>query len=243
MNDKPLIGITMRHDVERGRFYLAPEYSEAIAAAGGIPVHLSLIPDEDYIASAAGRLDGVVLPGSASDVDPAYYNQNPRRWLGSVHPRRDTTDMLLLNHVEARGLPLLAICYGMQAWNVARGGTLLQDIVAELPSAIKHQQEGVREHRSHAVSVKANSRYAKIIGNLETIKVNSHHHQGVASVGRGLRVVAHAADGLVEAVEDESSSRWMIGVQWHPEVAWREDEPSQKLFQAFVTAAAQHKRG
>lgn len=241
---KPLIGITMRHDTERGRFYLATEYSEAIIAAGGVPVHITLSDDEDYLREIAMRLDGVLLPGSASDVDPNLYAQEPDVKLGMVHPRRDSTDLNLLEFVERRALPLLAICYGMQVWNVARKGTLVQDVASRWQGAIKHQQEGVREHRSHNVRLAEETRLHDVVkrslSNFSTknvLAVNSHHHQGVAKVGENLRAVAWAGDELVEAIEETRDGRWGIGVQWHPEVDWCNDKVSRELFAEFVNAA------
>ncbi len=234
----------MRHDTERGRFYLATEYSEAIIAAGGVPVHITLSDDEDYLREIAMRLDGVLLPGSASDVDPNLYGQEPSVKLGMVHPRRDSTDLKLLEYVERRALPLLAICYGMQVWNVARKGTLVQDIASVWRGAIKHQQEGVREHRSHNIRLAEETRLHDVVkrslttfGAKDVLAVNSHHHQGVAEVGENLRAVGWAGDELVEAIEETREGRWGIGVQWHPEVDWRNDEVSRELFAEFVRAA------
>ncbi len=125
----------MRHELETERFYLARFYSEAVAAAGGVPVHISLIPDAEVVGLIVKRLDGVLLPGSASDVDPRLYGREPHTKLGAVHPLKDETDLLVLKELEGRRLPLLAICFGMQVWNVFRGGSLIQDIVSEVPGA------------------------------------------------------------------------------------------------------------
>ncbi len=234
----------MRHDTERGRFYLAAEYSEAVIAAGGVPVHITLSDNEDYVREIAMRLDGVLLPGSASDVDPNLYGQEPDVKLGMVHPRRDRTDLKLLEFAERRALPLLAICYGMQVWNVARKGTLVQDTASRWQGAIKHAQEGVREHRSHHIRLAEGSRLYEIVerssanfSRQDNPAVNSHHHQGVQEVGENLRAVAWAGDELVEAIEETREGRWGIGVQWHPEVDWRNDEVSRELFAEFVNAA------
>lgn len=237
----PLIGITMRHELETERFYLARQYGEAVEAAGGAPVHLSLIPRAEYVRAVAERLDGVLLPGSASDVDPARYGREPHRRLGSVHPLRDETEALVLEAAEESRLPMLAVCYGMQAWNVARGGTLIQDISSELPEAIKHEQGAPRERASHRVKLQPESLLARLAGR-ESIFVNSHHHQALEQLGRGLRATAWSADGLVEAVEDTGGTRWAVGVQWHPELAWERDEFSRALFAAFVEAARSHAR-
>ncbi|MCA1564968.1 MAG: gamma-glutamyl-gamma-aminobutyrate hydrolase family protein [Acidobacteria bacterium] len=238
---RPLIGITMRHELETERFYLARTYSEAVEAAGGVPVHLSLIPKAEYVETILDKLDGVLLPGSASDVDPLRYGREPQRKLGEVHPLRDETDALVLLEVERRALPLLAICYGLQIWNVSRGGTLIQDIESQLPEAIGHEQGAPRGRRSHRVRLLAESGLSRLAGG-ESALVNSHHHQAIEIVGEGLRATAWTADGLIEAVEDQRTDRWAQGVQWHPEIEWEQDAFSENLFKAFVAAAQQFNR-
>ena len=233
---RPLVGITMRHELETERFYLARFYSEAVEAAGGAPVQIPLIPEPEYIEDVVGRLDAVLLPGSASDVDPALYGREPHARLGSVHPLKDSTDLHVLKAAEAGGLPLLAICFGMQVWNVYRGGTLIQDIESQTPSALKHEQGAPRDRHSHGVKIRPDSLVARLAGG-EALRVNSHHHQALETVGRGLQATAWSADGLVEAVEETLEGRWAIGVQWHPEIGWRDDEFSRALFKAFINAA------
>ncbi len=239
---RPFIGITMRHELETERFYLARHYGEAVAAAGGVPVHIPLIPDPELIRACVERLDGVLLPGSASDVDPLRYGEEPRAGLGTVHPLRDETDALLLEAAEGLRLPLLAVCYGMQAWNVARGGTLIQDIASELPGAIKHEQGAPRERPSHRLSLAEGSLCARLAGRSEVL-VNSHHHQSIAKVGRDLAVTARTSDGVIEAVEEKRAGRWAVGVQWHPEIGWERDDFAKGLFNSFVRAACEFGRG
>src|SRR5436853_7068223 len=118
MRKHPRIGITMRLEIETRRFYLGRDYSEAIEACGGVPVHLALIPKAEYIAEAMAGLDGILLPGSNTDVDPHYYGEEPHHKLGTVIPEKDETDRLVLAEAERLNMPLLAICYGMQALNV-----------------------------------------------------------------------------------------------------------------------------
>ena len=238
--EKPLIGITMRHELETERFYLARFYSEAIEAVGGIPVHLALIPRLSYIETVLDQLDGVLLPGSASDVDPLRYGHEPHQRLGDVHPLRDGTDWLVLQEVERRRMPLLAICYGMQMLNVTRGGTLVQDIASEVPAAIKHEQGGPRWRRSHTVRLLGESMMAKLAQG-ESALVNSHHHQAIASVGQHLRATGWTTDGLVEALEEVRTDRWALGVQWHPELNWEDDAFAHELFATFVEAARNYK--
>ncbi len=233
MAKRPRIGIPMRIEVSTDRFYLARDYSEAIEAAGGVPVHISLIPKADYVDSAVDGLDGVLLPGSDSDVDPLRYGQQPHQGLGFVHSIKDETDLLVIATAERRAIPLLAICFGMQVLNVSRGGTLIQDISSQVPNAIKHEQGGPRDRPSHKVELQSASRLGKL-GTTNELLVNSHHHQAVDAIGRDLVPVAWAADGLVEALEDPRDDRFVVAVQWHPEVGWEQDPFSQRLFKSFV---------
>ena len=233
---RPLIGITMRHELETERFYLARFYSEAVAAAGGVPVHISLIPDAEVVGDIVSRLDGVLLPGSASDVDPLRYGREPHTKLGAVHPLKDETDLLLLKELEGRRLPLLAICFGMQVWNVSRGGSLIQDIVSQVPSALKHEQGAPRERPSHSLSINPESLLGSLAGEVSA-SVNSHHHQAIEKLGEDLQASAWSADGLVEAVEDVREGRWALGVQWHPELGWDSDRLSRAIFNSFIEAA------
>lgn len=235
----PRIGITMRIELETDRFYLARYYSEAVEAAGGVPLHISLIPQADYIREAVSGLDGILLPGSDSDVDPLLYNRDPHRRLGSVHPMKDRTDLLVLEEVERLGMPLLAICFGMQVLNVSRGGTLIQDIESELPEAIKHQQGAPRDRRSHRVRFLPGSLLQELAGGPDAL-VNSHHHQAIETVGEHLVATAWTGDGLVEALEDPRPERFALAVQWHPEIAWEEDQFSRRLFSAFIEASHKH---
>src|SRR6478672_13623842 len=234
--NRPRIGITMRLELETDRFYLARYYSEAVEAAGGSPVHISLIPKNDYIASVMADLDGVLLPGSDSDIDPLRYGSEPHPNLGSVHPVKDETDLLVLEEIEKRRLPLFAICFGMQGLNVSRGGTLIQDIPSQLPKAIKHQQGAPRDRPSHEIKLDKASLLLSLAGT-ERVLVNSHHHQAVDKVGRNLTATAWASDGLVEAVEDSRPERFALGVQWHPELGWQKDPLSQALFDRFIAAS------
>jgi putative glutamine amidotransferase len=239
---QPRIGITMRIELPTDRFYLSRHYSEAVQAAGGAPVHLSLIPDADYISALMQGLDGILLPGSDSDVDPLRYGQEPQPLLGSVHSIKDETDLLVLAEVEKRRLPLLAICFGMQILNVSRRGTLIQDIASQLPNAIKHEQGVPRDRPSHRVKVLEGSLLSSLVvaAGVDELIVNSHHHQAIETVGQDLLATAWTADGLVEALEDPRPDRFATAVQWHPELGWRNDPFSQSLFQRFVEEAREY---
>ncbi len=237
---RPRIGITMRLELTTDRFYLGRHYSEAVEAAGGTPIHISLIPNREYISAVADDLDGVLLPGSNSDVDPLRYGAEPDPHLGIVQPVKDKTDLLLLEEVETRRLPLLAICFGLQVLNVSRGGTLVQDISSQVPGAIKHEQGAPRDRPSHGIRLAESSLLTSLAG-AERVLVNSHHHQAIGKVGRELEATAWASDGLIEAVEDPRPERSVIGVQWHPELGWQDDPLSQSLFSWLIAAARKHK--
>ena len=142
----------------------------------------------------------------------------------------------MLDEIEKRAVPLFAICLGMQVLNVHRGGTLIQDIPSELPNAIKHQQGAPRDRPSHAVKLLTESELAELRKS-EQVLVNSHHHQAIETVGRDLVATAWAADGLVEGLEDTRPDRFVLAVQWHPELGWQQDGFSQALFERFVSEA------
>ena len=236
MQRRPRIGIAMRIDHPTERFYLARHYSEAVEAAGGAPVHISLIPSAEYVEAVVEGLDGILLPGSDSDVDPLRYGQQPHLALGAVHELKDETDLLIIAAAERRQIPLFAICFGMQVLNVSRGGTLIQDIRSQVPGAIKHEQGAPRNRPSHSVKVSPGSKLNQII-ETEDLLVNSHHHQAIDTLGADLVSTARSADGVIEAFEDPRPDRFVLAVQWHPEMGWQNDLVSQRLFNSFVAQA------
>lgn len=237
MGKRPRIGITMRLEMATQRFYLGRDYSETVEAFGGIPVHLGLIPKAEYIAEAIAGLDGILLPGSDSDVDPHYYGEEPHHRLGTVIPAKDETDRLVLSEVERLNMPLLAICYGMQALNVSRGGSLVQDIESQVKGSYKHEQGSPATRNSHSLKIEKGSILARLrsakAANVN-IRVNSSHHQAVAKVGRNLKAVAWAKDGIIECIQDTRKDRFVLGVQWHPELTSSHDRLSQEIFELFV---------
>lgn len=233
MSRKPLIGISMRLELSSDRFYLGRDYSEAIEGLGGIPFHISLIPNQQYISAMMDLVDGILLPGSDSDCDPAMYGEEPLPQLGRIVPEKDRTDALILEEVERRRTPLFAICYGMQALNVSRGGSLIQDIGSQVPNCIRHEQGQPRADNTHSIKIEAGSRLGSLGADSEA-RVNTHHHQAVKTVGRNLRATAWASDGVIECIEDPREDRYVVGVQWHPELSWRTDRLSNSLFEKFL---------
>lgn len=234
-----MIGITMRAEIETRRFYLGRDYSEAVARAGGNPIHIPLIPDETMLRETVAGLDGILLPGSESDIDPELYGEDPHQNTGRTVPEKDATDLLVLKLADEFELPVFGICFGMQALNVHRGGSLIQDINSQVENPIKHEQGVPRDHASHFVKLVKGTRLDNILNDGEMVKVNSHHHQAIKLIGKGLTATAHSSDGIIEAVEDPTSARFVLGVQWHPELSTGGTDPvSVALFEKFVSAAA-----
>ena len=237
MGKRPRIGITMRLEMETSRFYLGRDYSEMVEVCGGIPVHLGLIPKAEYIAEALAACDGVLLPGSNTDMDPHHYGEEPHPKLGTVIPEKDLTDRLVLDEVERRNLPLLGLCFGMQALNVHRGGTLIQDIGSQVKNCIKHEQGAPATRVSHSLKIEKGSLLAglpSVKAAKTTVRVNSSHHQAVAKLGKNLKAIAWASDGVIECVNDTRKGRFALGVQWHPELTAPADRFSQEIFEIFI---------
>jgi len=230
----------MRLELETRRFYLGRDYSEALEASGALPVHLPLIPHIEYVEGVLSGLDGILLPGSDTDIDPAYYAEDPHQKLGRTIPEKDETDLMVLEVAENLGLPVLAICFGMQSLNVSRGGSLIQDIESQIVHSIKHEQGKPLERNSHFVDLTKGSHLSRNFSADDelTAKVNSHHHQAIRKTGKDLAVTAVARDGIIEAIEDIREKRYVIGVQWHPELSWKSDHLSAAIFNNFVKACA-----
>lgn len=235
MKNRPKIGITMRLDIESNRFYLGRDYCEALENFGAVPVHIALIPKREYIIEILKTLDGILLPGSNSDIDPLIYGEEPLPKLGQVIPEKDQTDLLVLEEAAELNLPTLGICFGMQALNVSRGGTLIQDIESEIDNNLKHEQGKPATRNSHSLKIEKNSILVGLItDDIENIQVNSSHHQAIKNVGRNLIQTAWAKDGVIECIEDDRKDKFILGVQWHPELSWRFDELSKNIFKKFV---------
>ena len=238
---RPLIGVTTSElrvaprlphtpeaDPARAEMALGMSYAQAIAAAGGAPVVLPPV-DVDGIEPLLARLAGVCLSGGP-DLHPAAYGAEPHALLGPTWPDLDAYELAVARRADALGVPLLAICRGMQTLNVARGGTLHQHVDG-------HRQASPCEQPTHPVDVAPGSRVGALVGD-RRIAVNSFHHQAIAAVGRGLRPVAWAEDGVVEAVE-AAGARFVVGVQWHAEGLIARAE-QRALFTSFVDAARDH---
>lgn len=234
---RPLIGLStsVTTDAIPERAYLNAAYLYAVQQAGGVPVLLPPQLDADARAALVDRLDGLVLSGGG-DLDPARYGEAPHPRTADVSPARDALEIALVHRAIERDTPLLAICRGIQVLNVAFGGTLHQDLPGVSGGPIVHAQTEPRSRPTHTVKVMPDgTRLGGIVGETE-LAVNSFHHQGIHRLGDGLREVAWAPDGLVEAVE-MAGDRFVVGVQWHPEDLVGDDAAARRLFAGLVDAA------
>jgi putative glutamine amidotransferase len=231
----PVIGLSAYAEPAQWAVWQAPaallpmNYVDQVTEAGGVPV---LLPPVPGVASALGRLDGLILTGGG-DVDPAGYGAEADPRTSRVQPDRDQAELELLAVALAEGLPVLGICRGMQVLNVARGGTLCQ----HLPDEAGHRP-APGTFGSHRVRLAPGSRLASVLrpagGEQElALDVSTAHHQGIDRLGDGLVPVAWAQDGLIEAVELAGPHPFALGVQWHPEAG-----QDGRLVSALVAAAA-----
>lgn len=244
MAKRPLIGCgTYRKTVDQTPpieiYGLMPAYVEAVRAAGGLPVLIPLGLETDEVRALLGRVDGLLLPGGG-DVGPAHYGGDDRDpTIRDIDDLRDRAELLLIEHALEQAKPLLAICRGLQIFNVALGGSLWEDVHHHMPGAMAHDQyrRHGRDFLAHDVTVTPGSLLARALALTEDrTLVNSLHHQGIRRLAPGLRPVAAAPDGLVEAVE-AADHPFALGVQWHPENLIASVPAMRRLFQSFVQAA------
>jgi putative glutamine amidotransferase len=224
---------------------MGQRYVRVLTEVGAVPWLIPLLPgDEATLRAIYDRLDGVFLTGGV-DVDPAAYGEERHSHCERTDPARDWTELHLIRWALADHKPVFGVCRGIQAINVACGGSLYQDVGEQFPHAIKHNYfptsaNPARNYLAHPVRVASGSRVGRLLG-VEQIEVNSMHHQGIKRLAPGLAATAFAPDGLVEAVET-TDDRFLIGVQWHPEEMAEAHDPMRRLFSAFVEAARGFRR-
>lgn len=227
----PIIAITTYGRDEEGSFSLPADYIDAVRGAGGVP--LLVAPGETRWEELLARVDGWILAGGG-DLGPDLHGGPSHETVYMVDSERDRSELELARRLIDQDRPVLGICRGTQVINVVLGGDLhvhLPDVVGE---SIAHRAPP-REPTPHAVSVTAGSKLAGVVKDLE-FDAASWHHQAIRGVASALEVVAFAPDGTIEAVE-MPSHRWLIAVQWHPELTAKDAPPQQRLFEALVAAA------
>jgi putative glutamine amidotransferase len=217
-----------------------PDYLESVVRAGAEPFVIA--PARDDIAAVLDRADGLLLTGGA-DVEPRRYGEPARHDNLKTDAARDEYELALIQAALARDVPILAICRGIQAMNVAAGGTLVQDIPSELATPISHKGDRPEAALAHDVVVHGETRTARLLASrLDAdgrVAVNSRHHQAVKDVAPGFVVSAVAPDGIVEGLEQPAAT-FCVAVQWHPENFWSTGEFAE-LFRG-LTAAARDRR-
>ncbi len=230
---RPLIGMPARMDPGEEKQYLSRQYADAVITSGGVPLILPLVESPDLLSPVVDMLDGILLTGSASDLNPASYGAERRPECGPGQELRDRTDFFLLDAATRKRVPVLAICYGLQSLNVHRGGSLHQDIASDLNTGIRHSQPETKGDPAHRVQFSPGSLLEEL-GASNEAAVNSTHHQAIDRLGSGLQVIAQASDGIIEAVVGKETDRWVLGVQWHPERSYSHDPLSRKIFDRFI---------
>ena len=227
-----------------------PQYERSVQVAGGLPVRIPLDQTSAELKVIIERCDGVLLPGSNADLDPARFQQMRSPHCAAPDPRREEVDFALLDEAYLRRKPVLGICYGLQSLNVYRHGSLIQHIPDLLPQAEQckvNHEAGKSVAIAHQVQIEHGSKLMEILNSLtaddpsqktRTVPVNSSHHQAADAIGERLRVIARCPDdGIIEALEGTDSDHFVLAVQWHPERSVDLDEYSRAIFQAFVSAA------
>jgi putative glutamine amidotransferase len=212
-------------------------YLDAVQQAGGLPMVLAPLPTRS-VEALLDRVDGICLSGGP-DLEPAWYGADAHPQLGPTEPEVDVFELSLARAARRRGLPVLAICRGLQVLNVARGGTLVQHLPESVGGQIAHRQTEPASEATHDVRILPSSRLAKVMQDDRPL-VNSFHHQAIDRLGDGLRAVAWSEDGVVEGIEAVAGP-FILGVQWHAECLTARPEQAA-LFSALVDAASQHAR-
>ena len=248
---KPIIGISasMIYE-EKDQLFLGDKYScvaysyvDAVYKSGGIPVTLPILKDVSAIREQVKLLDGLILSGGR-DVDPNFYGEEPMEKLESIFPERDVHEMALIKAAIDLKKPIFAICRGMQILNVTYGGTLYQDISYAPGEHIKHYQIGSPYQATHSIKIDKYSTLFRMADKLEIERVNSFHHQALKQVAKGLKVVATAPDGIIEAVERENEDGiFVIGVQFHPEMMFDKSTFARGIFKKFINICIENKPG
>ena len=230
---KPVIGLIPLVDEDRESLWMLPGYMDGVAAAGGLPVMLPLSDDPKELEQLCGMCDGFLLTGG-HDVSPEFYGERRVDACGACSPQRDRMEAVILQCAMDADKPVLGICRGIQFLNAALGGTLWQDLPTQHPSSIEHHQIPPYDVPIHSVAILPGTPLAEALG-AEALMVNSYHHQAVRELAAPLRAMAVSPDGLIEAVQ-HPGHRFIWGVQWHPEFAWRSDPSARIIFKAFVDA-------
>ena len=229
---RPIIGLLAEVDNELTT-QVVHSYVRAIEGAGGTPIILPYVTDAEVIEHYAGLCDGILFTGGV-DVEPSRYGEETKPDCGEIQKYRDELEFAVIERVLDTKKPLIAICRGAQLLNVALGGTLYQDIPSEIDTPVSHRQSEPKFSPSHDVRVIEGTPLSELTG-MERISANSFHHQALKTLGEGLRVMAFADDGIVEAVYS-TGEQYIRAYQWHPERLFENNEQNRRIFEDFIGA-------
>lgn len=218
---------------------LVSSYIEAVRQAGGIPVLVPLLLDLAEVQVVLDRLDGILMPGGG-DMQPHYYQGSLHDTMYGIDPVRDEFEVNVVQYAVRQEKPVLAICRGIQVFNVALGGSLWEDVHSLMPASMKHDYypNMPRNLLAHSVEVAPDSCLAHYLQATQ-VEVNSLHHQGIKELASGVQATAVAPDGLIEAIEVPGHP-FALAVQWHPECLVDDDPAMLRLFEGLVAAAGQN---
>lgn len=237
---QPIIGILANlTDTEREasmaeRAFVSNAYINAVIKAGGVPMIIPVNTHEEIVKKQIQLIDGLILSGGA-DVNPVLYNEEPSTDIEYYHPDIDKFDLIAIDIAIELNKPILGICRGTQILNVSQGGSLYQDTSHIEGNYIKHNQSTKSYQGSHTITINSESKISKVLGT--DLLVNSYHHQSVKNVGKNLIPVAYSKDGVVEAIEMKNK-KFIVGVQWHPELMVDHNEKMSNLFKMFINASS-----
>lgn len=232
---KPRIGITTFCEPKPRKPFtsVSHNYVTSVILGGGIPVLIPILNSANDLEAYMDFIDGILLTGG-EDVSPLEYGENPTNQISLVCKDRDVHEIRLFKMAWEKRIPVLGICRGLQLINVARGGSLFQDIGTQVPGSLGHDPENNPvDELYHNIKLEKDSRLHNIFKTSE-LEVNSFHHQAVKLIGEGLKAVAHSDEGIVEGIETIDDSRFVIGVQWHPEDLTIRYPKFVKLFSEFI---------
>jgi putative glutamine amidotransferase len=240
---KPLIGIPTRTIKDKDEYHsygIRFTFPRAIEKAGGAPVLIPLQLAPDTLRDVFARLDGLMLAGGV-DVHPKEFGEAVEDFCGEIDEHRDAVELSMTRWALEHQVPVFGICRGIQSLNIAAGGSLYQDIPAQLEAKLPHAHRSGDPYnlRAHEIQIERDSQLARALGETQ-VQVNSLHHQSVKQVAPGFRVVATAPDGIIEGIE-ATNGNYAVGVQFHPEWLIDDDARMLRLFQDFVRASAEKK--
>lgn len=235
---RPVIGVLPNYEWKTGEISISKAYLDPLLEQGAVPFLLPFTEKGDVLQEILDACSGLLLSGGP-DIHPVLFGEDMHQNCGQTCPLRDTPEMELVRLAAAQDKPVLGICRGVQAMNVALGGTLYQDIPSQTASRLCHAQKPPYSIAVHRVQIERESLLYQVLEE-ESVLVNSMHHQAVKTPAPSLTVAAVAPDGGIEALW-RPENRFFLGVQWHPECMYASSRESGRLFQAFIDACREEK--